>query len=254
MHASSKHGDIYNAALSDYNNDNVSSWVPPEIKDPVLFHAPTRKSVGSFGAVSLVSSKFVRAMCERFDALTFEAFLKRLLRHRSRGKRIVVVFDNARYHHAVLLATLLKKYRNVLTLLFLPPYSPQSSEFGNWPSAWQRITASSPAWTTCSPQSTYASIVGRTRILCCAGYAALFKTLCLACSQNTRTITRVAIFTARPTALLRNATPYCAMAFAGAGMPDARPPPPAATRAAISAPRSFPSVAALRKVLPVASA
>src|ERR1700741_2268863 len=28
-------------------------WVPPEIKDPVLFHEPTRKSVGYFGAVRL---------------------------------------------------------------------------------------------------------------------------------------------------------------------------------------------------------
>jgi hypothetical protein len=26
-------------------------WIPPEIKDPVLLHAPTRKSVGYFGAV-----------------------------------------------------------------------------------------------------------------------------------------------------------------------------------------------------------
>jgi hypothetical protein len=26
-------------------------WIPPEIKDPVLLHAPTRKSVGHFGAV-----------------------------------------------------------------------------------------------------------------------------------------------------------------------------------------------------------
>ena len=100
-------------------------WVPPEIKDPVLFHAPTRTSVACFGAVSLVSGKFVRAMCDRFDALTFEAFLTRLLRHRSHDKRMVIVLDNARYHHAILLAPLLRKYRNVLTLLFLPPYSPQ---------------------------------------------------------------------------------------------------------------------------------
>ena len=35
------------------------------------------------------------------------------------------VLDNARYHHAVLLKPLLRKYRAVLTLLFLPPYSPQ---------------------------------------------------------------------------------------------------------------------------------
>lgn len=36
-----------------------------------------------------------------------------------------MVLDNARYHHALLLASLLRKYRKVLTLLFLPPYSPQ---------------------------------------------------------------------------------------------------------------------------------
>lgn len=100
-------------------------WVPPEVKDPVLMHAPTRKSIACFGAVSLSTGKFIRAMCERFDAVTFEAFLKKLLRHRSRGKRMVIVLDNARYHHAILLKPLLHKYRAVLSLMFLPPYSPQ---------------------------------------------------------------------------------------------------------------------------------
>ena len=28
-------------------------WVPPETKDPVLLHQPTRKSVGYYGAVRL---------------------------------------------------------------------------------------------------------------------------------------------------------------------------------------------------------
>jgi transposase len=100
-------------------------WIPPEIKDPVLQHAPTRKSVACFGAVSLSTGKFVRAMCDVFNAETFKEFLKKLLRHRSRCKRMVVVLDNARYHHAVLLAPFLRKYRSVLTMLFLPPYSPQ---------------------------------------------------------------------------------------------------------------------------------
>lgn len=100
-------------------------WVPPEVKDPVLLHAPTRKSVACFGAVSLKTGKFVRSMCEKFDAVTFQDFLKKLLRHRPRGKRMVVVLDNAKYHHAVLLAPLLRQYRKVMTLLFLPPYSPQ---------------------------------------------------------------------------------------------------------------------------------
>jgi transposase len=100
-------------------------WVPPEIKDPVLLHAPTRKSVACFWAVSLRTGKFIRSLCATFNAATFETFLKTLLRHRSRDTCMVLVLDNARYHHAVLLTPLLRKYRNVLTLLFLPPYSPQ---------------------------------------------------------------------------------------------------------------------------------
>ena len=54
----------------------------------------------------------------------FEAFLKQLLRHRSRGKKMIVL-DNARYHHAKLLAPWLHRHRKDLALLFLPPYSPQ---------------------------------------------------------------------------------------------------------------------------------
>lgn len=99
-------------------------WVPPEIKDPVLLHAPTRKSVACFGAVSVQTGKFICSISPKFDARTFEAFLKKLLRHRPRSRRMVVVLDNARYHHALLLAPLRRKYRRVLTLLFLPPYSP----------------------------------------------------------------------------------------------------------------------------------
>jgi hypothetical protein len=34
-------------------------WVPPEIKEPVLRHHPTRKSVGYFGAVRIRDGKFV---------------------------------------------------------------------------------------------------------------------------------------------------------------------------------------------------
>ena len=100
-------------------------WVSPEIKDSVLSHVPTHKWVACFGAVSLSTGKFVRSMCAKFDAATFETFLKTLLRHRSHGKRMVIVLDDAKYHCAVLLKPLLRKYRIVLTSLFLPPYSLQ---------------------------------------------------------------------------------------------------------------------------------
>ena len=71
-------------------------------------HAPTHKSVACFDAVSLSTGKFIRQMCDVFNAVTFETFLKKLLLHRSRGKRMVIVLGNARYHHAILLVPLLR--------------------------------------------------------------------------------------------------------------------------------------------------
>jgi len=100
-------------------------WVPPEIKDPVLLHAPTRKSVACFGAVNVRSGKLVSRNAPWFNAETFEDFLRRLIRHRTRGKRMVLILDNAKYHHARSLAPLLRRVRKVLKLLYLPPYSPQ---------------------------------------------------------------------------------------------------------------------------------
>ena len=97
----------------------------PKIKDPVLQHAPTRKSVACFGAVDLGNGVLVRTFCKIFNAETFQHFLPVLLRHRSAHKRMVIVLDNARYHHARLLRPFLRRYRRVLSLLFLPPYSPQ---------------------------------------------------------------------------------------------------------------------------------
>jgi len=100
-------------------------WVAPEFRDPIVQHASTRKSVACFGAVSLADGRFVWDTSPVFNAKTFGAFLRRLLRRRSGAKRMVVVLDNARYHHAILLKPFLRKHRRVLTLLFLPPYSPQ---------------------------------------------------------------------------------------------------------------------------------
>jgi hypothetical protein len=72
-------------------------WVPPEVKDPVLLHHPTRQSVGYFGAVRLRDGKFVFSReTNRFDAQTTWSFLD-LLRQRSRraGRAVVLIIDNA---------------------------------------------------------------------------------------------------------------------------------------------------------------
>jgi transposase len=99
-------------------------WVPPEEPDPVLLHAPTRKSVALFGAVHLRTGQLVTQFAPQFNAVTFAAFLHQLWRHRRPDRRLVLVLDNARYHHATLLQPFLTAHRAVLSCAFLPPYSP----------------------------------------------------------------------------------------------------------------------------------
>ena len=100
-------------------------WIPREDRDPILLHAPTRKSVALFGAVNLLTGTLVTMFAPQFDALTFETFLRVLLHHRRRSRNeTVVVLDNAKYHHALLLAPFLEQRQSFLRLDFLPPYSP----------------------------------------------------------------------------------------------------------------------------------
>jgi transposase len=102
-------------------------WVPPEQKDPVLLHHPTRRSVGYFGAVRLRDGKVVsQREEERFNAVTFHTFLKHLRQVSSRsGRRVVIITDNAKYHHAKLHAEWRTQQAPKFGLDFLPPYSPE---------------------------------------------------------------------------------------------------------------------------------
>ena len=100
-------------------------WVPPEDIDPILLHAPGRKSVAFFGAVRPADGAMVTLRADRFNNETFQSFLSRLIKRKRRGKKMIVVVDNARWHHAKALQPWLKGHRKVLRLDFLPPYSPE---------------------------------------------------------------------------------------------------------------------------------
>ena len=99
-------------------------WVPPEDVDPVLFHAPTRKSAGVAGAVRVADGRLVVFPMSRFDGEGILDFLKQLIRHKRRGKRMFVVLDNARWHHAGIIEPWLEERRVLFQIDFLPPYSP----------------------------------------------------------------------------------------------------------------------------------
>jgi transposase len=102
-------------------------WVPPETKDPVVFHHPTRKSVGYFGAVRLRDGRFFfRRETARFDGQTFWDFLQAFQQVSARpGRRVVAISDNAGYHRARLHAPWRVQQMPQFALDFLPPYSPE---------------------------------------------------------------------------------------------------------------------------------
>lgn len=102
-------------------------WIPPEIKDPVLLHAPTRKSVGYFGAVRLRDGRFVfRRETQRFNGETCWQFLRQLFKStRVDGRRIVVISDNAPYHHSRIHKPWRQQREGCFDLDFLPAYSPE---------------------------------------------------------------------------------------------------------------------------------
>ncbi len=99
-------------------------WFAPEDKDPILLHAPTRKSMSLFGMVNARTGRLTSMITKVFNAETFLKFLKKVLKTRRRGKKLVVILDNARYHHAILLKEWLQINKDKIRLMFLPSYSP----------------------------------------------------------------------------------------------------------------------------------
>jgi transposase len=125
-----RRGDVDVWAMDEVHfqqhGSRLRMWVPPEVKDPVLLHHPTRKSVGYFGAVRLNDGAFVYARePEKFNALTTLEFFRMLLEKvMETGRKAVVILDNARYHHAKLHKVWRDDHAERITFEYLPPYSP----------------------------------------------------------------------------------------------------------------------------------
>ena len=87
-------------------------WIPPEEKDPIVTHAPTRKSMALFGAVSANAGEIVTMDTSIFNAETFLLFLNKVMKSKKRAKKIILI------------QPWLNKNKNNIQLFFLPPYSP----------------------------------------------------------------------------------------------------------------------------------
>jgi transposase len=82
--------------------------------------------MGYWGAVRLRDGKLIfQREEEKFNAVTFHTFLKHLRRMSYRsGRRVVVITDNTKHHHAKLHADWRRKQAPQFMLDFLPSYSP----------------------------------------------------------------------------------------------------------------------------------
>lgn len=99
-------------------------WIPIENKNPVVFQEPNRFKISVFGSVNIEDGRFVYCMKSIFNAETFLEHLNQIIQYRTK-KKILLIVDNARYHHAKILQPWLEKNKRIIEFLFLPPYSPE---------------------------------------------------------------------------------------------------------------------------------
>jgi transposase len=78
-----------------------------------------------YRAVRANDGTLVTCEHDKFNAQTIEAFLTELVNHRGEHKTMIIILDNARFHHAKALSDWLEQHSQYFHLDFLPPYSPE---------------------------------------------------------------------------------------------------------------------------------
>lgn len=76
-----------------------------------------------FGGVCPESGQLVTDVADKGNTSTFFSFLLKAAKAFS-GKKVYLVLDNVRFHHAKRLGPILERYKHRGELVFLPPYSP----------------------------------------------------------------------------------------------------------------------------------
>jgi putative transposase len=99
------------------------SWskrgVQPKICQPQ--RKKERKTI--FGCVCPHTGELVTHVAETGNTVTFFSFLL-IVSQAFPEKKVYMVLDNVKFHHAKRLQPILKRYKHRMELIFLPPYSP----------------------------------------------------------------------------------------------------------------------------------
>jgi putative transposase len=109
------------SAIRDYQAI-MKSWFPKGQQRLIKTYGQ-HESLKLVGIINYETGKVHVEEAEEFNAKVFLGFLERTLMLYPTGK-IVMVLDNSKVHHAILLKDFLNTNPR-LTLMFLPPYSPK---------------------------------------------------------------------------------------------------------------------------------
>ncbi len=106
------------------NTTIVRAWflkgTTPEIKSP-----PVREKISIMGAMGMDNGQLITMKADIFNAESFRIFVKRIIKNAKTERKILLVLDNARFHHAVINREFLNSVNDKIILMYLPAYSPE---------------------------------------------------------------------------------------------------------------------------------
>ncbi len=115
---------VFEDECSISNTATVSySWSEKGKQPLITLKQRKRERQTFFGCVEPRTGIVVAKRADKGNTKSFKLFLKKVLRC-YKGKKVYMILDNVRYHHAKKLNFFLKANENKLELLFLPAYSP----------------------------------------------------------------------------------------------------------------------------------
>lgn len=110
------------STIRDYQNIQMG-WFPKGQQHKIPTYGK-HEGAKLIGALNYETGKVICSVEENITAQEFLKFLEMIVIDKYPGKKVVIVLDNSKVHHANLLEEFLNEHRNTLTLMFLPPYSP----------------------------------------------------------------------------------------------------------------------------------
>lgn len=91
---------------------------------PEILTLGGRKRQPIIGVVDPIKGTVHKEFINTLKALQFQKFLEEIIKVYHDKRKIIIVLDNAKAHHARALQPFLENVKDKIELLFLPPYSP----------------------------------------------------------------------------------------------------------------------------------